>query len=88
MSITPREYDRADFGCIWIQSNGVVAHVEIEGCCISESFKLLQYRAYFWDFGIGKGFLINLLLTSQKSLRKCTMLFFFGTMNDDEAHSE
>ncbi len=30
--------------------------------------------------GIGKGFLINLLLTSRKSLRKRTVLFFFGTI--------
>ncbi len=44
---TPREYDRADFGCIWIQSNSIVAHVEIKGCCKSEAFKLLQYSAYF-----------------------------------------
>ena len=41
------------FGCIWIQSNGVLAHVEIKGCCKSEAFKLLQYRAYFGDW---KGF--------------------------------
>ena len=82
---TPREYDCADFGCIWIQSNGVVTHVKIKGCCKSETFKLLQYRA-FW--GIGKGFLTNLLLTSQKLLRKRTVLFFFGTMNDGKAHSE
>ncbi len=39
-------------------------------------------------FGIGKGFLINLLLTSQKLLRKCTVLFFFGIINNGEAHSD
>ncbi len=33
--------------------NGIVPHVEIEGCCKSETFKLLQYHAYFWDW---KGF--------------------------------
>jgi hypothetical protein len=49
----PREIDGADFGCIWIQSNGVMAHVEIKGCCKSEAFELLQYRAYFGDW---KGF--------------------------------
>ena len=55
------------------------------GYCKSETFKLLQYRAYF---GIGKGFLINLLLASRKLLRKRTVLFFFGTMKDGNAHSE
>ncbi len=39
-------------------------------------------------FGIGKGFLINLLLTSQKLLRKCTVLFFFGIINKGQAHSD
>ncbi len=39
-------------------------------------------------FGIGKGFLMNLLLTSQKLLRKRMVLFFFGTINKGEAHSE
>jgi hypothetical protein len=39
-------------------------------------------------FGIGKGFLINRLLTSQKSLRKHTVPFFFGTINDGDAHSQ
>jgi hypothetical protein len=38
-------------------------------------------------FGIGKGFLINLLLTSQKLLRKHTALFFFGILNKGLAHS-
>ncbi len=52
-SIYPKGNDRADFGCIWIQSNGIVTHVKIKGCCKSEVFKLLQYRAYFWDW---KGF--------------------------------
>ena len=47
------EDDCADFGCIRIQSNGVVNHVKIKGCCKSETFKLLQYRAYFGDW---KGF--------------------------------
>jgi hypothetical protein len=39
-------------------------------------------------FGIRKGFLINLLLTSQKLLRKHTVLFFFGIINKEEAHSD
>jgi hypothetical protein len=39
-------------------------------------------------FGIGKGFLINLLLTSQKLLRKQMVLFFFGIMNEGLAHSD
>ncbi len=38
--------------------------------------------------GIGKGFLINLLLTSRKLLRKRTVLFFFGTIKDGDADSE
>ncbi len=38
--------------------------------------------------GIGKGFLINLLLTSPKLLRKRTVLFFFGTIKDGNAHYE
>jgi hypothetical protein len=39
-------------------------------------------------FGIGKGFLTYLLFTSQKSIRKCTVLFFFGITNDSQAHSD
>ena len=31
----------------------IVAHVKIKGCCKSETFKLLQYHAYFRDW---KGF--------------------------------
>ncbi len=38
---------------------------------------------------IGKGFLINLLFTSQKLLRKYMgLLFCFGTINDGDAHSD
>jgi hypothetical protein len=37
-------------------------------------------------FGIGKGFLTNLLFTSPKLLRNHTVLFFFGIMNEGEAH--
>jgi hypothetical protein len=61
-----------------------VAHVEIKGCCKSETFKLLRYRAYFGDW---KGGLINLLFTSQKSLRKHGVIFL-GTVNDGDAHSK
>jgi hypothetical protein len=39
-------------------------------------------------FGIGKGLLINLLLTSQKLLRTHRVLFFFGIMNKGEAYSD
>jgi hypothetical protein len=39
-------------------------------------------------FGIGKGFLINLLLTSQKLLRKRTVLLFFGIISEGLAHSD
>jgi hypothetical protein len=39
-------------------------------------------------FGIEKGFLINLILTSQKFLRKRTVLFFFGIINEGLAHSD
>jgi hypothetical protein len=38
--------------------------------------------------GIGKGFLTNLLFTSQKLLKKCTVLSFFGIMKDGKAHSD
>ncbi len=38
-------------------------------------------------FGIGKGFLVNLLLTSQKLLRMRMVLFFFGIINKGLAHS-
>jgi hypothetical protein len=37
-------------------------------------------------FGIGKGFLTNLLFTSPKLLRKHTVIFFFGIINDGKAH--
>ncbi len=39
-------------------------------------------------FGIGKSFLTNLLFTSQKLLRKWTVLFVFGIINDGKAHSD
>ncbi len=52
---------------IWIQTNGVIAHVENKGCCKGEVFKLCSAVLIL---GIEKGFITNLLLTSQKSLRK------------------
>jgi hypothetical protein len=39
-------------------------------------------------FGIGKGILTNLLLTSPKSLKKHTVLSFLGIMKDGKAHSD
>jgi hypothetical protein len=39
-------------------------------------------------FGIGKGVLTNILFTSQKSLKKRTVLSFLGIMKDDKAHSD
>jgi hypothetical protein len=39
-------------------------------------------------FGIGNGFLTNLLFTSQELLKKHTVLSFLGTMKDVEAHSD
>jgi hypothetical protein len=39
-------------------------------------------------FGIEKGFLTNLLFTSQKSLKKRMVLSFLGIMKDGEAHSD
>jgi hypothetical protein len=39
-------------------------------------------------FGIGKGVLTNLLFTSQKSLKKRTVLSFLGTMKDGKANSD
>jgi hypothetical protein len=38
--------------------------------------------------GIGKGFLTNLLFTSQKSLKKHMILSFLGIMKDGKAHSD
>jgi hypothetical protein len=39
-------------------------------------------------FGIGKGFLTNLLFTFQKSLNERTVWSFFGIMKDGKAHSD
>ncbi len=39
-------------------------------------------------FGIGKGVLTNLSFTSQKSLKKHTVLSFLGKMKDGKAHSD
>jgi hypothetical protein len=39
-------------------------------------------------FGIGKGFLTNLLFISQKSLQKRTVWSFLGIMKDGKAHSD
>jgi hypothetical protein len=39
-------------------------------------------------FGIGKGVLFNLLLTSWKSLKKHSVLSFLGIMKDGKAHSD
>ncbi len=49
----PRKDDGTDFGCAWIQSNGLIA-LEIKcncrglvnSCSTSEP---MQYRAYFWE---------------------------------------
>jgi hypothetical protein len=30
--------------------DGVIAHVDIKGCCKNETFELLQYYSYFWDW--------------------------------------
>jgi hypothetical protein len=37
---------------------------------------------------IGNGFLTCRLFTSLKSLIKCTVLSFFGVINDGDAHSD
>jgi hypothetical protein len=47
-----------------------------------------NYFSTMLIFGIGKGFLTNLLFTSQKLLRKHTVLFVFGIINDGKAHSD
>jgi hypothetical protein len=39
-------------------------------------------------FGIGKGVLTNLLFTSQKSLKKHTVVSFLGIMKDGKDHSD
>ncbi len=39
-------------------------------------------------FGIGKGFLTNLLFTSPKPLKKHMVLSFLGIMKDGKAHSD
>jgi hypothetical protein len=39
-------------------------------------------------FGIGKGFLTNLLFTSQKLPKKHTVLSFFGIMKDGKSYSD
>ncbi len=39
-------------------------------------------------FGIGNGFLTNLSFTSQKSLKKHTVLSFLGIMKDSKAHPD
>ncbi len=36
--LSPMEDDGTHLGCCWIQPDGVVAHVKIKGCCISEAF--------------------------------------------------
>jgi hypothetical protein len=36
--LTPGEDDGTHLGCCWVQPDGVVAHVEIKGCSISEAF--------------------------------------------------
>jgi hypothetical protein len=48
--LSPRKDDGADFGYIWIQSDGVITHIKIKGCCKSESFQLLLDHAYFGDW--------------------------------------
>jgi hypothetical protein len=36
--LAPRKDDGTDFGCVWIQSNGIMAYFEMKGCCIREFF--------------------------------------------------
>jgi hypothetical protein len=54
---------------------------------IAKENPLISYKTVL-IFGIGKGVLTNLLFTSQKSLKKCMVLSFLGTMKDDKAHSD
>ncbi len=35
--------DGTDFGCVFIQSNGEIAHIEIKGSCMREFSSLLQH---------------------------------------------
>ncbi len=63
---SPRKDDGTDFGWVWIQPNGVVAHVQVKGYCIGESFVLI--------LGIGKK-VLTLLFTSPKLLRKRQFYF-------------
>jgi hypothetical protein len=57
----PRKDDGTDFGCAWIQSNGLIA-LEIKCYCrgpvnLCSTSETMQYRAYFWEL-----VLTNLLL--------------------------
>jgi hypothetical protein len=83
---TPWENDRANLRRFWVQSNGVVAHIEVQGCCKSEFFQLLQHCS---DFRYWKRFILTILLfSSLKSLMKHTVPSFLGVMNDGEAQGE
>ncbi len=51
--LAPRKDDGTDFGCAWIQSNGLIALETkyycrglVNSCSTSEP---MQYRAYFWE---------------------------------------
>jgi hypothetical protein len=81
----PRKDNGADFGCIWIQSNGVIIHVQIRAVAKANPSNSCSAVLIF---GIRKDFLTNLLFTSQKLLMKHAVFFFFGIINEGEVHSD
>ena len=58
---TQREDDAADSGCIRVQSNGVITHIQMAVAKVIPSNSCNTMLI----FGIGKGFLTNLLFISQ-----------------------
>ena len=51
--LAPKKDDGTDFGCTWIQSNGLIA-LELKCYCrrlvnSCSTSELMQYRAYFWE---------------------------------------
>ncbi len=76
----PRKDDGTDFGCVSIQSYGLIA-LEIK-CC---SWDLSTHALLCLFLGVGEEFLTNLCYFP-KIAKKHTVLFLFGTLNNSNTH--
>ncbi len=76
----PRKDDGTDLGCVWIQSNGLIA-LEIKCCCM----RFVNSCSTVLILGVGRGFLTNLLLLPETSCQRACGVVSINTINDGNA---